>query len=80
MVAPGTLYLLVATVLALVAHGAAVPVLAGIVRDGRERLRRGGPKPPTADDIADAGCVRCRHCGAVNESEYVYCGECSGAL
>jgi len=80
MVTAGELYVLTATVMALVALAAAIPVLRDIVRDGRERLRE-GPAPPAAESESDdvAG-VRCHHCGTINEAGFVYCEECSRQL
>ena len=76
MVTAGELYVLTATVMALVALGAAIPVLLDIAREGRERLRQGGSKRPVADpdanDSDEAGGVRCRHCGTENEPGYAY--------
>ncbi len=80
MVTAGELYVLTATVMALVALGAAIPVLRDIVRDGRERLREGPVSPVEDDEAADTDGVRCRHCGTVNDSGYVYCEECSQQL
>ncbi|WP_254279494.1 zinc ribbon domain-containing protein [Haloarcula marina] len=84
----GELYVLVVTITALVALIAAVPVLLGIVREGRERWRTGGP-PPTdepaggstdgggTDDPADLPARRdCPHCGAANGPGFAYCQEC----
>jgi len=78
MVTAGELYVLTATVMALVALVAAIPVLRDIVREGRERWRDG---PASAVENGDgSGGVQCRHCGAVNEAGYAYCEECSQRL
>jgi hypothetical protein len=81
MVTAGELYVLTATVMALVALAAAIPVLLDIVRDGHERLREGpvSPVEGTDDGDGDDG-VRCRHCGTVNDEVYAYCEECSRQL
>ena len=78
MVTAGELYVLTATVMALVALGLAVPVLLAIAREGRERLQQGRPEPPV--EGSDAEVVHCRHCGAENESGYAYCEACARAL
>ncbi|MBV0925765.1 hypothetical protein KTS45_16290 [Halomicroarcula limicola] len=84
MVSPGQLYLLAVTVMALVALAAAAPVLLGIAREGRERLRRGGPDlraaPAETEAQSDSSDRRCRHCGAENAGEFAYCRECAGPL
>ena len=80
MVTAGELYVLTATVLALVALAVAIPVLLDIAREGRERWRAGGPDPPVGDGTDDAEGVRCGHCGTVNEPGFAYCEECSWAL
>jgi hypothetical protein len=87
MVTGGQLYVLVVTVMALVALAAAIPVLVGIAREGRERLRMGGPEPPTSEgedgeNIGQNGTdgVHCPHCGTENEAGYDYCEACSRAL
>ncbi len=81
MVTTGELYLLVVTVMALVAFAAAIPVLLDIAREGRERLREGPVSPVEGADEGDGDDgVRCRHCGTVNEGEYAYCEECSQQL
>ncbi|WP_135303354.1 DUF7577 domain-containing protein [Haloarcula amylovorans] len=90
MVAPGQAYLLVVTVMALVALVAAAPVLLGIARDVRERLRRGGPDPPTESveetestgsaERTDSAGRRCRHCGAENDAGFAYCRACARPL
>ncbi|MDS0260067.1 hypothetical protein NDI56_11745 [Haloarcula sp. S1CR25-12] len=81
MVTGGELYLLAVTVLALVALAVAVPVLLDIAREGRERLRAGGPTRPADDADSDgADGVRCPHCETENEPGYAYCEECSRAL
>lgn len=81
MVTAGELYVLTATVMALVALAVAIPVLRDIAREGRERLRT-GPDPPSEDrntgEAVDG--VRCRHCGTVNDDGYVYCEECAQQL
>jgi len=79
MVTAGELYVLTATVMALVALAAAIPVLRDIARDGRERLRE-GPASPVDDGDDETEGVRCPHCGTVNEVGYAYCEDCSQAL
>ncbi|WP_277542538.1 DUF7577 domain-containing protein [Haloarcula laminariae] len=81
MVTAGELYVFTATVMALVALAAAVPVLRDIAIEGRERLRRDGPDPPVEDaQSSEVAGVRCQHCGTENETDYTYCAECSRAL
>jgi hypothetical protein len=80
VVTAGQLYLLVVTVLLLAALAAAVPVLAGIVREGRQRLRRGQPHPPESDADDSHGTPTdersCPHCGTDNEPGFSYCRHC----
>jgi len=83
MVTTGELYLLLVTVMALVALAAALPVLLNIVREGRERWR-GGPEtgPDAAGERGGAPVdgYRCSNCGATNENGYVYCQRCAERL
>jgi hypothetical protein len=86
----------VLTVLLLVALAAAVPVLSGIVRDGRERRRKwksGEMERYSEDEEYDAGppavldadgtaaeTKHCRHCGAENDAGFTYCRVCTRPL
>jgi len=80
MVTFGDLYVLVGTVMGLIALAVAIPVLIDIAREGRERLRQGRPEPPAEDDGDDIDGVRCHHCGSENEEGYAYCAVCSEPL
>ncbi|NHN46728.1 zinc ribbon domain-containing protein [Halostella sp. JP-L12] len=92
----GALYGLALAVAYLVALAASVRVLVGIVRDGRERLRKRrageldrytedeeyGPAPPEDDDADSQGLQRvfCRSCGAENGAEFAFCRRCAEQL
>jgi hypothetical protein len=94
MVPPGTIYGTIVAVLLLVALGASIPVLKGIVRDGleRRRKRKAGELERYAEDEAyDRGsavasvddgttALTCRECGAENRSGFRYCRRCTQSL
>lgn len=92
MISPGDLYVAVITLLLLVALGAAVPVLKGIVLDGIERQRAGEAteasesesesedgdgSSPTASDEPYAICSNCE---TPNDRAFSYCRECGERL
>ena len=91
MIDLGTVYLAVTGALLLVALGAGLHVLRGIVREGldlRRRRRTGevekytedeeyGPGPPDDSDDPTATCPRC---GAANEQGFDYCRRCAAPL
>ncbi|WP_276273762.1 DUF7577 domain-containing protein [Haloarcula litorea] len=85
MVSAVELYVLGMALVLVAALAAAVPVLLGILRDGRDRLREGASEPPaegrdgTPPDPA-TGRRRCPNCGTENDAAFRYCRECAGQL
>lgn len=92
MVSTGAIYGTIVTVLLLIALGASIPVLKGIVRDGLERRRkRKAGERYAEDEASDRGtdvastedgtaALTCRECGAENGSEFRYCRRCVQSL
>ncbi|EMA60674.1 zinc ribbon domain-containing protein [Halorubrum lipolyticum] len=91
MIDLGAIYLAVTGALLLVALGAGLRVLRGIVREGRDlrRRRRAGEVekytedeeygPGSADDSSHSTAT-CPQCGAANESGFDYCRRCAAPL
>ena len=89
----GTVYLVAAGALLLVALAVGVRALVRIFREGRERRRkrREGeieryakdpvyerePPPPEADGSRPSTCPQC---GAENEARFTFCRECAAPL
>lgn len=93
MISPGGVYVAVITVLLLVALGAAIPVLKGIVIDGIERHRSGeatrradsdDPSPGRDDGArattADGPHTVCSNCETPNAPDFTYCRACGTRL
>ncbi|MEF8915508.1 DUF7577 domain-containing protein [Natronomonas sp.] len=81
----GELYVAIIVLLLLVALGAAIPVLKGIVIDGIERQRGDATSesavtedsPPVDPDGTSAVCP---NCGTTNDPDFTYCRECGSRL
>lgn len=89
----GTVYLVATGALLLVALGVGSRVLLAIFREGRERSRKrregeierctddpvSDRDPPDPDAVGRTPST-CPQCGAENDPEFTFCGECAAPL
>jgi hypothetical protein len=88
VISPGDLYVAVITLLLLVALGAAIPVLKGIVLDGIERQRASEATEPSESEDGDGSSPTesdrphaiCSNCETPNDRAFSYCRECGERL
>lgn len=96
MVSLGQLYAAILAALLLGVLCVSIPVLRGIVREGRERRRqrRAGepdhetddeasdrvPSPPLEGETTGRRRATCRQCGAENDPQFTYCRRCATPL
>ncbi|WP_336135028.1 DUF7577 domain-containing protein [Natronomonas amylolytica] len=79
----GELYVAITALLLLIALGAAIPVLKGIVLDGieRRRTRETTETEPADDSTGNSGPhVVCSACGTPNDPNFSYCRACGTRL
>jgi hypothetical protein len=81
----GELYVAITALLLLIALGAAIPVLRGIVIDGIERQREDVTSESTVTEDSppadpDGTSVVCSDCETPNDPDFTYCRECGSRL